>query len=114
MNNIKVKSFLDLEIWQLAHKLVLNIYSLVEKFPNKKEFRLTSQLIRVAISIPSNIAEGMGRYSTKEFIHSLLIARGSLEEVRYYIILAKDLLYTDAITYESLTNSITLLGKKIN
>jgi len=77
MSNTKIKSFQDLEIWQLAHKLVLDIYSLVEKFPKKEEFRLTSQLIRAAISIPANIAEGMGRYSTKEFIHYLIIARGS-------------------------------------
>jgi len=89
MNKVKIKSFQDLEIWQLAHKLVLEIYSLTDKLPKKEEYRLTSQIIRAAISIPANIAEGMGRFSTKEFIHYLLITRGSLEELRYYIISRK-------------------------
>lgn len=114
MKNERIKSFQDLEIWQLAHKLVLEIYSLVNEFPKKEEFRLTPQMIRAAISIPANIAEGMGRFSTKEFIHYLLITRGSLEEVRYYIILAKDLSYINSTTYDSLIESIIILGKKVN
>lgn len=114
MNKVKIKSFQDLEIWQLSQKLVLEIYSLTDKLPKKEEFRLTSQLMRAAISIPANISEGVGRFSTKEFIRYLLITRGSLEEHRYYIILTKDLLYIDPTTYEMLNDSITILGKKIN
>lgn len=114
MKQSSIKSFQDLEIWQYAHKLVLDIYSIVESFPGKEEFRLTSQLIRASISIPSNIAEGIGRYSRKEFIQYLIIARGSLEEVKYQIILAKDLKYIELNTFERINSLIILLGKKIN
>ncbi|MBM4171228.1 MAG: four helix bundle protein [Ignavibacteria bacterium] len=114
MKKAPIKSFQNLQVWQIAHKLVLMIYIVVDKFPKKEEFRLTSQIIRAVISIPSNIAEGMGRYTRKEFIKYLIVSRGSLEEVKYQIILAKDLNYIDQITFEKLISEIQLLGKKIN
>lgn len=114
MSNSKIKSFLDLEIWQLGHNLVLEIYSITESFPKKEQFRLTSQLIRGVYSIPTNIAEGMGRYSRKELIQFLIIARGSAEEVKYYLILAKDLNYIKNETFEQLIDKIIIIGRKIN
>jgi len=114
MKKAPIKSFQNLQVWQIAHKLVLMIYIVVDKFPKKEEFRLTSQIIRAVISIPSNIAEGMGRYTRKEFIKYLIVSRGSLEEVKYQIILAKDLNYIDQITFEKLISEIQLLCKKIN
>ena len=114
MNNTKIKSFTDLEIWNLSHKLVLELYSITESFPKKEDFRLTSQLIRAASSIPANIAEGMGRYSRKELIQFLIISRGSVEEVKYHLILAKDLKYINTEIFEKLNNNVILIGKKIN
>jgi len=112
--NSKIKSFEDLEIWQLSHNAVLKVYETTKFFPKKEYFVLTQQLLRSAISIPANIAEGMGRYSRKEFIQYLIIARGSIEESRYYIILAKDLGYISKNIYDDLFNSFCLIGKKIN
>jgi four helix bundle protein len=114
MANSKIKSFEDLEIWQLSHNAVLKVYEITKSFPKKEYFILIPQLIRSTISIPANIAEGMGRYSRKEFIQYLIISRGSTEESRYYIILAKDLGYISKDVYNDLYKSYCLIGKKIN
>lgn len=70
-----------LEVWQLSMSLVDKIYVLLRNFPNEEKFALTSQIRRAAISIPSNIAEGTGRFSNKEKVHFIDIAHGSLYEV---------------------------------
>lgn len=114
MSKTKIKSFTDLEIWNLSHLFVLEIYSITENFPKKEEFRLTSQLIRSASSIPANIAEGMGRYSRKELIQFLIIARGSAEEVKYHLILAKDLNYITNEIFNALNEKIALIARKVN
>ena len=110
----KINSFHDLEIWQLSHRLVLDIYKVIESFPKKEEYRLTSQLIRAATSIPTNIAEGMGRYSRKEFIKFLIIARGSVEECKYLILLSNDLQYIDEYAYHNFKDKLDIVGKMIN
>ncbi len=93
------KSFEDLIVWQKAHQWVIATYKLADGFPSKERFGLTSQLTRAAVSVPANIAEGFkkrGRLDKSRFYN---IAQGSLEESRYYLILAKDLGYaeTDAL-----------------
>lgn len=110
----KINSFEDLEIWQLAHSIVLKIYKTTKSFPKEEEYRLTPQIIRSISSVPANIAEGMGRYSKKEFLQYLIIARGSVEESKYYIILAKDLQYITNDIFLELKNDLTILGRKIN
>lgn len=110
----KINSFFDLEVWQLAHKLVLDVYKVVEKFPKKEEYRLTSQLLRAVVSIPTNIAEGKGRNTLKDYIHFLIIARGSLEETKYLLYLSKDLGYIDEQEYCTLQEQFNLIGKKLN
>ncbi|MCL4549649.1 MAG: four helix bundle protein [Bacteroidetes bacterium] len=110
----KIKSFEDLEIWKLSHSLVLEIYKITKTFPKSEDYILTQQIVRAAQSIPTNIAEGMGRFSKKEFIQFLIFPRGSVEETKYHLILAKDLGYLDEIKFEYLKNNYTLLGKKIN
>lgn len=114
MKDSKIKSFEDLEIWKLSHNAVLKTYHVTKKFPKEELFVLTSQYLRSAISVPANIAEGMGRYSKKEFIKYLIIARGSTEESRYFVILAKDLGYLSKDDYFDLHSSYQLIGKKIN
>ena len=110
----KINSFFDLEVWQLAHKLVLDFYKAAENFPKKEEYRLTSQLLRAVVSIPTNIAEGKGRNTLKDYIHFLIIARGSLEETKYLLYLSKDLGYIDEQVYCTLQEQLNLIGKKLN
>jgi len=94
----KAKKFTDLIVWQKAHNLVLLTYKLSERFPKSEIYGLTSQLRRAAVSIPANIAEGFREKSKAEKLYYLNIAHSSLEECRYYFILAKDLGYGDTAT----------------
>lgn len=89
------KSFQDLLVWQKAHGLVLAIYEITGGFPKSEIYGLSAQLRRSAVSIPANIAEGFRKQSKKDKIRFMNIAQGSLEETRYYLILAKDLGYHD-------------------
>ncbi len=92
----------DLIVWQKAHALTIAIYSITQSFPDSEKYNLLSQLRRAATSIPTNIVEGHDRNSSKEFTHFLYISRGSLEEVRYLLLLAKDLnLIESKIFYET-------------
>jgi four helix bundle protein len=89
------KSFQDLFLWRKAHKLVLDVYSLTQAFPKEELYGLTNQLRRAAVSVPANIAEGFGRMSKLEKIRFYNIAQGSLSEVKYFLILTRDLSYGD-------------------
>ena len=93
MERIPAKSFQDLVVWQKAHQFVLSIYRFSETFPKREIYGLTSQIRRAAISIPANIAEGFKKKSKADKARFMNIAQGSIEECRYYIILAKDLGY---------------------
>jgi four helix bundle protein len=89
----KSRSYRDLDVWKLAIEIVKDIYRVTEKFPPAELFGLTTQLRRAAISIPSNIAEGQGRNSSKEFRQFLAIALGSLAEVETQLIIASEIGY---------------------
>jgi four helix bundle protein len=95
MNRIPAKSFQDLIVWQKAHQFVLSVYNYSDYFPQKEVYGLTSQFRRAAISIPANIAEGFKKNGRSDKARFLNIAQGSLEECRYYLVLAKDLGYGD-------------------
>ena len=90
-----MKNYKDLIVWQKAHRFVLKLYKVSDKFPRREDFVLTSQMRRAAISIPANIAEGFKKQTATDTARFLNIAQGSLEEVRYYLILAKDLAYVE-------------------
>ena len=94
---LKAKKFEDLVVWQKAHSLVMRIYKLSKGFPKDELFGLTSQLRRAAVSIPANIVEGFKRATIPEKLRYFNIAQGSLEEVRYYMILTRDLEYANAL-----------------
>ena len=87
------KSFEDLLVWQKSHSFVLDTYRYSAQFPKSEIYGLTSQFRRAAVSIPANIAEGFKRRSRTEKVRFMNIAQGSLEESRYYLILAHDLDY---------------------
>ncbi len=104
------RSFEQLIVWQKAHQFVLAVYRTTEGFPKQEIYGLTSQLRRAAISIPANIAEGFKKRGRPDKVRFLNIAQGSLEECRYYLILAKDLNYTDtAQLYQQLVEVSKLL-----
>ena len=106
--------FEDLEVWQKSHGLVLEIYKVADTFPNTERFRLTDQLCRSAASIPANIAEGKGRDSNREFLRFLVIGRGSLEETKYHLLLARDLHYLPEADYNKLLDGYNAAGKMLN
>lgn len=95
MKKEPAKTFQDLIVWQKAHQLVLSVYRSTEGFPRKEMYGLTSQFRRAAVSISANIAEGFRKISKSDKHRFMNIAQGSLEECRYYLILAKDLGYMD-------------------
>lgn len=90
---MSIKSFTDLIVWQKAHQFVLDIYNVTKNFPKEEMFGLTSQLRRASASIPANIAEGFGKKGRLDKARFMNISQGSLEEVRYFLILANDLKY---------------------
>ena len=114
MDRAVAKSFQDLLVWQKAHQFVLAVYNYSDYFPQKEVYGLTSQFRRAAISIPANIAEGFKKKSKTDQARLMNIAQGSLEECRYYLILAKDLGYGDNPELMPLLEEVSkMLGKYI-
>ena len=109
-----MESWRELEVWQKAHSLVLEVYQLTARFPSVERFRLADQLCRAAASVPANIVEGQARQTTKEYVHFLYNARGSLEETRYHLLLAKDLKLLDSDVYASLEREYETVSKMLN
>jgi four helix bundle protein len=98
MNRTPSKTFTELIVWQKAHAFVLSAYKPTETFPKSEIYGLSSQLRRAAVSIPANIAEGYKKRGPADKARFMNMAQGSLEEVKYYLILAHDLTYADTIT----------------
>ena len=111
---MEVKTYSDLIAWQKAVALVTDVYALTQNFPRREQYSLCDQLQRAAVSVPSNIAEGRGRLSTREFIHSLGTARGSLFEVETQIIIARNLGYARIEETQPLLRSTAEVGRIIN
>ena len=109
-----VRTFRELVVWQKALGLVKEIYRVTQEFPKEELFGLTSQLRRAAVSVPSNIAEGQGRLTEKEFRQYLGNARGSLAEVETQIIIAKDLDFINDQDFKNLSAMITEVGRVLN
>src|SRR5690606_40019983 len=93
-------NFKELKVWQNAMSLTKAIYLITDQFPDKERFGLTSQIRRSAVSIPSNIAEGSGRGTDKDFVHFLHITFGSACELETQIILANELTYISHLQTE--------------
>jgi four helix bundle protein len=104
--------FEDLIVWQKAHALVLSVYKASASFPPHEQYCLRSQLRRAAISVPANIAEGYAKQSKADKARFYNIAQGSLEEVRYYLILSGDLGYMK--DHSSLFNSLLEVSRLLS
>lgn len=108
-NRLSMHNYLELKIWQEGRILVKEVYSITTKFPSEEVYGLTSQIRRAVVSIPSNIAEGTGRNTDKEFCRYLEFAIGSLFEVQTQIILANDLDYISAQDFNRINDKIVYL-----
>jgi four helix bundle protein len=111
MKRESAKTFKDLIVWQKAHRFVLSVYRITSKFPKEEMYGLTSQFRRAAVSIPANIAEGFRRKGKPDKYRFMNIAQGSLEECRYYLILAGDLGY---IKMDDLMNQLEEVSKLLS
>ncbi|PWI29412.1 four helix bundle protein [Flavobacteriaceae bacterium LYZ1037] len=113
-----MKNYTELDVWKFARALVKSVYELTKHFPNTELYSLTNQINRSVVSVPSNIAEGIGRQSDKETIQFLYIAKGSLFELETQIYLAFDLEYISEeqlnVILEQLTSCKKLLNGFIN
>jgi len=96
------RDYKKLEVWKLAHKLVLKTYDMTKKFPKSEWFGLISQMRRAAVSIPANIVEGAGRKGQKEYIHFLYTSLSSCNELGYYIYLSAELNFIDNREYKEM------------
>ncbi len=111
IENMAVITFEDLDAWRESMKLVKDVYALTKKFPQEERFGLTSQVQRAVVSIPSNIAEGHGRYSKSEFANFVSISHGSLNEVRTQIRIAQMLGYISDNEANDIIAKCTTIGK---
>ncbi len=100
----------QLDVYSESKRLVKMVYELLRKFPKEEQYALCDQLRRAVVSVPSNIAEGLGRYSVKEQVHFLEIAYGSLREVDCQIDIAYDLGYVTSEEATEITEQINKVG----
>jgi four helix bundle protein len=110
---MKSQSYRDLLVWQKNIELCLKIYETCQSFPSSEKYGLMDQMKRAAISIPSNIAEGQGRQSVREFRHFLSIANGSLAELDTQRIIAEKLTFVSADKNADLDQRITEVRKML-
>ncbi len=110
----KIKSFKDLRVWQKGIEIVIDAYALTKKFPKEELYSLTTQIKRSAVSIPSNIAEGQGRNSTKDFLRYISIAYGSLLELETQVSISEMLGYLSGNETRFLLEKCAEVGRLVN
>lgn len=108
-----MRDFRKFKVWEQSHALVLEMYKITSVFPTEERYGLTSQIRRACISIPTNIAEGCGKRSDKEFARYLDIAFGSASEKEYLLLLCRDLTYVDSNTHERTHNELVAIKKQL-
>lgn len=104
----------DLEVWKLSVDFVTEIYTLSMRFPKNERFGLTNQIRRASVSVPSNIAEGAGRRSSKEFIQFLYISLGSVQEIDTQLLISLNLNYLTKLEYEVLLVKLDQISKMLS
>ena len=109
-----MKNFRDLQIWNRSHGLTLEIYRLTQGFPQTETYGLVSQMRRSASSIPTNIAEGCGRSTDRDFARFLDNSMGSASELEYQLILARDLKYITQEAFDGTISELTEIKRMLN
>jgi four helix bundle protein len=114
MENKRIETFEDLRVWQRGIELVKQVYLLTKEGDLSKDFGLRDQLRRASVSVPTNIAEGFERYSRKEYVQFLNIAKGSAGEVRSLLRVALEVGYLDKSKYDTLYNHAMELSRMLS
>lgn len=109
-----IQSYQELVVWQKAMDLVESVYKATRGFPRDEIYSLTSQIRRAAVSIPSNIAEGQGRSTTRDFLHFLSIAQGSVKEVETQVLIAERLEYVTKQATSALVEQTQQVGRLLS
>ena len=109
-----MRDFKELQVWQKAHRFVLDVYRESQGFPAEERFGLTAQLRRAAVSCASNIAEGCGREGERELARYLSIAAGSASEAEYQLLLARDLSYLHDDSHRQLDSQGNEVKRMLN
>jgi four helix bundle protein len=110
----EIKEFYNLETWQVAHQLALEVYKVTQEFPQEERFGIVSQLRRAAGSVTANIAEGFGRYHFKDKMRFYFHARGSVAEIQSFLMLARDLGFLDETDCDTLIEQAHGVRRLIN
>jgi len=108
-----LKSYRDLVVWQKAMDVTVETYRFSNDFPKSELYGLTSQLRRAGVSVPSNVAEGYGRGSRKEYVQFLCISQGSLKELETQVIIAQRLNYGSKTAGDDLLESSEEVGRML-
>ena len=114
MATVNIRPHKKLKAWQLAIELVTVIYKVTESFPRKEEFGLSSQMRRAATSVPSNIAEGLTRKTSKDKLHFLNIAQASLSEIDTQLEISKNLGYVEEQQFDDVENRLVEVQKLVS
>ena len=109
-----MQDYRGLQVWQRAHQLALLVYEVTQDFPQEERYGLRSQMRRAAVSIPSNVAEGSGRGSANDFARFLRFSGGSVNELEYQVILARDLGYLNDARSEQLFEQCTEVRRMLS
>ncbi len=108
-----MKSVEDLDVFMLSHEMTLAIYTITKNFPDEERFGLIPQMRKAAYSVPMNLAEGASRLNTKEYRQFAGIAKGSAGEVKYQLMLARDLRYIDENAYQKITSNYERISQML-
>jgi four helix bundle protein len=108
-----LRTYKDLKVWQKGYALCLQIYEATRSFPGEEKFGLSSQLRRAGVSVPSDIAEGYGRKSTKQYIQFLYVSYGSICELETQLLLSKDLYYLKEVRFFELSSRLSEIERML-
>jgi len=108
-----MRNYRDLQTWNKAHNLTLELYKLSRQFPKEEIYGLTSQLRRAASSIGAHLAEGCGRQPNPEFARFVRISMGSASELDYHLLLSRDLGFIENTAYDRVSKGLTEVRKKL-
>jgi four helix bundle protein len=109
-----IQSHKDLDVWKKAVAFVIDLYELTKQFPKEELYGLTSQMRRAAVSIPSNIAEGRSKRSTREYMRFINIACGSAAELETHLVISQGLKYISSVQLEKYNAELSTIARMLN